>query len=89
MIDGEKMIWAAVFARECSRLRYPPNKVKGANKGKEYVLWEQHVAITAAEVATLRVQLLRESMDRLRRARVGTDIVVKMTEIMVGEREHE
>lgn len=63
MTQGEMMIWAAVFARECHEIHNPPGYlVTNDDDDAAWVQWERSQVTSAAEVACGRVALLRESI---------------------------
>lgn len=61
MTDGEKMVWAAVFAKNLD-LRNPPSHcVVGENADKELTRWESAQVQSSIEAAGYAVQHLREA----------------------------
>ena len=61
MSQGEKLIWAAVFARECS-LHNPPPHVLRPGKEQAWEDWELDQFVTAAEIAGGAIEYLREKV---------------------------
>lgn len=66
MTNPEKMIWAAVFARE-SDLHSPPSRCCKPNEEsrKEWAEWEAERIRMAAETASHAVEHLREQREAL------------------------
>lgn len=64
MIEGEKMIWAAVFAREFDAGKCPAS-LRAPDRKEEMVAWTTELAVCAAEEAGLVVQLVREIRPRM------------------------
>ena len=60
MTDGEKMIWAAAFARNYTPEIPPPHVVRESQMGRE--LWELQLAAAAAECAWAAVLGAREAV---------------------------
>ena len=59
MTNGEKMVWAAVFAREMEALKNPPPYVF-ADPDIKWKEWEHSQTCSACEVACGAVDRLRE-----------------------------
>lgn len=66
LTDPEKMIWAAVFARE-SDLHNPPSRCcKPTEEAREaWAKWEKERIHMAAEIASTAVEHLREQREAL------------------------
>lgn len=60
MTNGEKMVWAAVFAREMEVLHNPPPYVVMDQDRTKWEEWEQEQACSAAEIACAAVDHLRD-----------------------------
>ena len=58
MTDGEKMIYAAVFAKEAN-LRNPPGGMCRPGNGDEWRRWEADQIASAAEYASTMVEYYR------------------------------
>ena len=67
LTDPEKMIWAAVYAREFDLSEPPSRCLIGADKdtGKEWAEWEAEKCRQAAEVASAAVMNLREQRESI------------------------
>lgn len=61
MTDGEKMVWAAVFAKELN-LHNPPSRcLVGKDADKEWTKWEAAQVQSAIESAGYAIEHLREA----------------------------
>jgi hypothetical protein len=61
MTSGEKMVWAAVFAREMEVLKNPPPYIS-AGPVMQWKEWECNQACAACETAWVAVERLREAI---------------------------
>jgi hypothetical protein len=65
MTDGEKMVWAAVFALEFQETKHPPSRVLTPDKSEEWAEWERDIVSSAIERAGIAVRYLREAEKRI------------------------
>ncbi len=63
MTEGEKLVWAAVFARESSLRDPPPNVLTPG--GNAWRAWEEDQIATAVEIAGGAVDYMREIQARV------------------------
>jgi hypothetical protein len=72
MTEGEKVVWAAVFAREFD-LHNPPRQCLGASRETDQLWreWEQSKCHSAAEVASAAVMHLREQREAIEEGHKG------------------
>lgn len=71
MTDPEKMIWAAVYAREFN-LRNPPSHcLSGEGSDERWAEWEANKCHQAAEVASAAVEHLREQRESIQEGHKG------------------
>lgn len=88
MSEGEKLVWAQVYAREYREdIRNPPAHVVVPNHDEpdKWGEWEKNQATSAAEMAWAVVSRMREIGDRLGAGYGETDDVTLMWEQMITD----
>jgi hypothetical protein len=87
MTDGEKMVWAAVFAKELN-LRDPPSWcLVGEDSDNEWVKWEASQTQQAIEAAGYAIAHLREAEPGVYSGHGSSGIVAECYSELIKESE--
>jgi hypothetical protein len=88
MTKGERLVWAAAFARALEKCANPPAASMGARGDKKMLAeWERACTVAAVESAAFAVVRLRQAHDDVALTDVGKvgNVVCAMYREMIGK----
>lgn len=62
MTEGEKMVWAAVYAKKRDLSNRPSDCIIGEGSDERWRQWEEDQTVSAIEHANYAVQAMREAL---------------------------